>query len=167
MLVFGLLFTGILSRFIFHAPNFTPVVALALFGGTYLKKKQALVLPWALMFLSDMVIGFHNMMFFTYGSVLLIAMVGLWVKERKSAAMVMGASLASAILFFIVTNFGSWMVMYPHTLRGLQQCYIAAIPFFRYTLFSTLVYSGVFFGLYELAAYFLRNTRYARFLLAA
>ena len=167
MLVFVLLIIGVLSRILLHVPNFTPVVALALFGGTYLKKRQAIILPLALMFLSDLIIGFHNIMLFTYGSVLLIAAMGLWLRKHKTVGMIFTASIASAIVFFIVTNFGSWLVMYPLTFSGLKQCYIAAIPFFRFQLLSTLAYGGVFFGLYELAAYFVKDTRYAKLLLIA
>ena len=118
------------------------------------------------MAVSDFMIGFHNIIFFTWGSVLLIAMIGLRLKERKKLSTVLGASLLSAVLFFVVTNFGSWLVMYPHTGNGLMQCYVAAIPFFRYTLFSTLGYGVVLFGLYEIIAAFVKNTRYAEILLA-
>jgi len=167
MLVFVLLIIGIFSRILWHVPNFTPVIALALFGGTYLQKRQAIILPISLMLLSDMIIGFHNIMFFTYSSMLLIALLGIWLKSRKTMPNILGASILSAVVFFIITNFGSWLVMYPHTVAGLQQCYIAAIPFFRYQLFSALAYGGVFFGLYEVTAHFIKDTRFAKVLLTA
>ena len=59
-----------------------------------------------------------------------------------------GATVASAILFFAITNFGVWAIdhLYPRTLAGLASCYIAAIPFFRNTLLSGLFYSALLFG---------------------
>ena len=137
MLAICLLVLGIFSRLIVHSWNFTPVIALALFGGVYLKKKQlAIMLPLALFAVTDMILGFHQMMFFTWGSVVLIAAMGLWVKKNKNLKTVLGGGLASAVLFYVVTNFGVWLVsgMYPHTWAGLSECFILAIPFFRGTL---------------------------------
>jgi len=165
MLALVLLFLGIVSRLIIHTPNFTPVIALALFGGFYLNRRQAVIVPLALMVVSDFLIGWHATIPFTWGSVLLISGLGLWARQKKSAAMVLGTSLFSSILFFLLTNFGSWLAMYPLTLEGLQTCYVAAIPFFRSTVVSTLVYAGVFFGLYELTASRVKNTRLASILL--
>lgn len=167
MLAFGILFLGIVSRLVFHLPNFTPVIALALFGGVYLKRSQAVYVPLALMAISDLVLGLHATMPFTWGSVLLISLIGLWVRNRKSVSTVLGSSLASAVLFFVVTNFGAWLTMYPLTSEGFRACYIAAIPFFRNTLVSTLVYSAILFGLYEAVALRVRNTRLASVLLSA
>ena len=165
MLAVGILLFGIGSRLIVHAPNFTPVIALALFGGVYLTRRQALWVPMALMALTDLFLGFHAVIPFTWGSMLLISGIGFWVRGRKNAATILGASLFSAILFFAMTNFGAWLTMYPHTAQGLSQCYIAAILFFRNTLASTLVYSVVLFGLYEIIARRVRNTRLAHILL--
>lgn len=165
MLALAILFLGIVSRLIVHAPNFTPVIALALFGGFYLNRRQAVIVPVALMVASDFLIGWHATIPFTWGSVLLISGLGLWARQRKSAGMIFGTSLFSAIVFFLVTNFGSWLTMYPLTVEGFQTCYLAAIPFFRSTLVSTLVYAGILFGLYEVTASRVKNTRLASILL--
>ncbi len=167
MWAIGILFLGIFSRLAFHAPNFTPVIALALFGGVYLNKRQALVVPVALMAVSDLFLGLHPTIPFTWGSLVVISAIGLWVRNRKSGLSVLGSSLFSAVLFFVVTNFGAWLAMYPHTAAGLQNCYIAAIPFFRSTLLSSRVYSVLLFGMYELIALRVRDTRFAGLLLSA
>ena len=140
---------GILSRVVVHTANFTPVLSLALLGGMYLKGRQAVLVPLALMIISDCMIGFHNAMFFTWGSIILISVLGLHIKEKKSVATVLGSSICSALIFFVVTNFGSWLAFYPHTTAGLRQCYILAIPFFRSTLVSSVSYSLVFYSAYE------------------
>jgi len=162
LLAFVILIVGVASRIFTHLPNFTPVVALALFGGAYLKKEQAVIVPLLLMIISDCVIGFHDTFLFTWGSVAAVALLGLHLRERKSAGSVLVYSLSSAVLFFIVTNFGAWPALYPHTAAGLLECYVAAIPFFRYTLISTLVYSIIFFGAYEGIAARVKETSLAR-----
>lgn len=167
MLAVALLILGVSSRLIFHSPNFTPVIALALFGGVYLKKSQALYVPIVLLAITDLILGLHPTMPFTWGSVLVISAIGLWVRNHKSVATVLGSALFSSILFFVVTNFGSWLAMYPHTAEGFRNCYLLAIPFFRNTLLSTLVYSAVLFGLYEWIVLWVRNTRLASVLLSA
>ena len=94
---------------------------------------------------------------------MLIGLIGLWLRERHDWLHLTAASLGSAVLFYIVTNFGVWLLgYYPMNLKGLIDCYVLAIPFFRTMLVSTLVYSFVFFGLYELIASRVKNTRYAQ-----
>ena len=168
MLAIILLICGIALRFIPPAPNFTPVTAIALFGGFYLSKKHAVLLPLSLMILSDIFIGLHDTILFTWGSFVLIAAIGLWVKQRKSPAIILGASILSSVVFFLITNFGAWLSpLYPNTWEGFINCYTLAIPFFRTTLASSLLYSVVLFGSYELIAAWAKRTRFARVLLSA
>ncbi|OGX37795.1 MAG: hypothetical protein A3C36_03495 [Omnitrophica WOR_2 bacterium RIFCSPHIGHO2_02_FULL_52_10] len=161
MLAFWLLVIGVVSRLVVHAWNFTPVIALALFGGVYLKKKQALILPLALLAVSDIILGFHETMFFTWGTILLIVGIGFWVRKNKNLTTVVAGGLASAVLFFITTNFGVWLVsgMYPMTWAGLTECFVLAMPFFRNELLSTFIYGVVLFGGYEAVAAWAKNTR--------
>lgn len=167
MLAILLLAFGVISRLIIHLPNFTPVIALALFGGVYLKKQQAVILPVLMMVIADLFIGIDATFLFTWGSMAAIALIGLWVRKNKSFATVAGSSLSSSVLFFLVTNFGVWLVqnMYPHTLAGLIECYVMAIPFFGPTLVSTVVYTAVLFGGYEWTAARLSKTRLAHIVL--
>ncbi len=166
MLAIALIVLGILTRFLPHAPNFNPVIAIALFGGYYLNKKYAVLVPLLLMIMTDLFLGLHNVILFTWGSVILITILGIVQKKRKSVLTVGVSSLASAILFFLITNFGVWLSgWYPHTLQGLLNCYTMAIPFFRATLLSTIIYATVMFGAYELIARRVRNTRFATVLL--
>ncbi len=145
-------------RLVPHAPNFAPIGAMALFGGAYLGKRYALALPIAAMFLSDLFIGFDGITsrLTVYGSFLVIGLIGLWLRERKSFQNVVLASLAASVLFFVITNFGVWAfgTIYPRTVEGLLACYVAAIPFFRNTLAGDLFYTGVFFGGYTLVSKF-------------
>lgn len=167
MLAVGLLMLGVISRLIIHLPNFTPVIALALFGGVYLRKRQAVILPVLIMIIADLFIGIDATFPFTWGSMAAIALIGLWVRKNKNFTAVAGSSLLSSALFFLVTNFGVWLVlnMYPRTLAGLIECYVMAIPFFGPTLVSTVVYTAVLFGGYEWAAVRLQKTRFAQVVL--
>lgn len=164
MLALIIISFGILSRVAVHTPNFSPVYSMALLGGMYLKGRQALLVPLSLIVISDCIIGFYPGIFFTWGSIALISMLGLWLKERKSFTTVLGGSMASAVIFYIVTNFASWLTLYPHTAAGLQQCYILAIPFFRSTLVSTMAYSLVFYTAYEWIVKRSQGTALARLL---
>jgi len=160
-----LLSLGILSRFIPHAPNFTPVIAIALFGGVFLRRSQAVILPMALMVATDMLLGLHEMVIFTWGSVLVISYIGLWARKSPTFGKVLLASVGSAVLFFAVTNFGAWLAYYPQTWEGFVTCYTLAIPFFRGTLASTLLYSALMFGGYEFLAARIKASRLAPVLL--
>ncbi len=164
MLALFIISFGILSRIAVHTPNFTPVLSLALFGGLYLKGRQGVGVPLLLMVLSDIVVGFHDTMVFTWGSILAISLMGIWLQTRKNFVNVAAASLVSSFVFFVVTNFGAFLSLYPHTLAGLQECYIAAIPFYRSTLISTLAYSVVLYTGYELLLKRSQTTALARLL---
>jgi hypothetical protein len=136
-------------RLIPHPPNFTPIGAMALFGGAYFGKRGlAFVAPIAAMLLSDAILGFHSGMPFVYASVALIVLIGQVALSRPTFLRVGAAALASSILFFVITNFGTWLVsgIYPMTASGLATCFVAAIPFFQNTLAGDLFYSAVLFG---------------------
>jgi len=167
MLVFSLIIIGILLRFAPHAPNFTPIAAIALFGGAYLSKKHALIVPLALMIISDLFIGMHNVVVFTWGGFLLTSILGFSLKKHKSVYKIAGLSVVSAFLFYLISNFGVWMMgWYPRNLKGLIDCYVMALPFLRNFAASTLIYSAVFFGSYELVARLVKNTKFSRVLLS-
>ena len=165
MLALSLLLIGVASRFLPHAPNFSPVIAIALFGGVYLRRSQALWLPLVLMMLTDLVLGLHATVPFTWGSVLAAGVIGLWARQNPGASRIIGGAVASAVLFFVVTNFGAWLTFYPLTREGFVSCYTLAIPFFRMTLLSTLAYAFVLFGVYELVSRRVRGTKLAPVLL--
>ncbi len=165
VLALGLLIIGILSRFIPHEMNFTPVLAIALFGGVYLRRSQALWLPLLLMVMSDLVIGLHAAIPFTWGSIIMCALIGLQVRKAVTPLRILGGAVMSAVLFFVVTNFGSWLMYYPQTWEGFVSCYTLAVPFFRMSLLSTLCYSAVLFGIYELVSRKVKNTHLAPVLL--
>lgn len=148
---------AVILRLIPHIPNVAPIAAIALFGGVYLNKRYAFVVPLIAMFLSDIFLGFHSTMLYVYGSFLLTGVIGLWLKTHKTVKNVVFASLFSSLLFFVITNFGVWLsgAMYAKTLSGFFECYTLAIPFFRNTILGDLFYTGVFFGGYEVVHHFL------------
>ncbi|KKP86593.1 MAG: hypothetical protein UR87_C0015G0004 [candidate division CPR3 bacterium GW2011_GWE2_35_7] len=155
ILILVLVSLGILSRFLDHPANFTPIAAIALFVGVKLNSKIAPFVSLIMIVISDFFIGLHDVIFFTWGSFLIISLIGIYIRNRKGILPIIGGALVSSILFFIVTNFGVWMVgkWYELNLIGLIKCYTLAIPFFRNTLLGDLFYTGIFFGVYELALY--------------
>lgn len=147
-----LIVVSIASRFLPLAPNFSPIMAVALFSGfLFANKKAAMLIPIVAMFLSDLVLGLHSTMISVYLSFGIIVLLGTSMKSA-SVKSVLGHSLAGAVIFFLVTNFAVWVAgWYGHTFAGLISCYEMAIPFFRATLASSLIYSLVLFGGLHLA----------------
>src|SRR5204863_5036010 len=150
---------AILSRFAPHPPNFSPVYAALLFGGAYLKTRDSVWYPVALLSASDFVLTtqVYQMQFvWRQESLILlafaaVALIGRWLRNRVSARTVLAASLAGPTAFFLISNFAVWLVlkMYLPTWEGLVACYLAALPFFGNSLLSGLLYSGLLFGAYE------------------
>jgi len=152
--LFALLVGAILLRWLPHPPNFTPVLAVALFGGAVFSTRwQAFGLPLAIMFVSDLLIGLHGLIPVIYALLLLIVLIGRRLGSRPGfVSVALGATLAS-LLFFVGSNLAVWLVggLYPPTATGLLACFTAAIPFYPNTLFSALFYSVLLFGLLRMA----------------
>ncbi len=153
--------TAAIARLLPHPPNFTPIGAMALFGGVYFARKEtAFVVPLAAMFLSDLVLGMTTYghaiwkpMPFVYVSFALTVWLGRLVRSKPNPSRIAAATLTGSLLFFIISNFGVWVnwSFYPKTLDGLTACYIAAIPFFRNMLAANVFYTVVLFGGFRLA----------------
>jgi len=141
-------------RLVPHPPNFTPIGAMALFSGAYLGRKAlAFAAPLGALLLSDVVLGFYHGQATVYFSVALIVMIGMVALSRVSPLRVGAAAILSSVLFFVVTNFGMWLFsgFYPHTIAGLETCYVAAIPFFQNTIAGDLFYATLLFGGFRVA----------------
>jgi Family of unknown function (DUF6580) len=138
-------------RLIPHPANLSPLISMALFSGLMIKNKtQRIVFPISCLLISDYLLGFYSSMAFTYLPVLLTIAIGSVFKHKLSYLKMINASLISALSFFILSNFGVWLLgaLYPHDILGLMACFIAAIPFFKNTLFSTLLFSTIFWLVY-------------------
>ena len=149
----ALILTGIGLRLVPHAANFAPVGAIAIFGGAVLDKKLAWWLPLAIMIASDLIIGLHSAVLFTWGGFALIGLYGMLLREQKTLPKILLGALGSGVIFYVISNFGVWATtgLYPHTLQGLTDCYVAALPFFRTSLLADFVYCAALFGGYALA----------------
>lgn len=169
-----LIVVGALLRIVPHPANVAPIGALALISGAVVPYRWKYAVPLVALAASDLFLGrYHSgIMGAVYGSFAVSVMIGSWlkqsgwlggrnihtahgvVKKRKfgmrALVMVMGASLAGSLFFFLVTNAAVWAFgsMYLHTGAGLMESYLAALPFFRNTVVGDLSYTGVFFGMY-------------------
>ncbi len=161
-LAVGLIIMAALSRFIPHPPNFTPIMAMAIFGPVLFKDKRlAFTVPLLAMFLTDLVIGLHSTMIFVYVSFLIGVLLGFTLINRLKPIRLALTSLFASVIFFLITNFGSWLTsgIYPKSPDGLFQAYFFGLPFFRYTplemfgfsVLSNLIYSFVIYGVIVLA----------------
>ena len=144
---------AVFLRLVPHAPNVSPVAGLALFSGVYIKNKIGFILPLTILFLSDLLLGFHDTMLFVYGSFVVTFLLGRLMRNISPLSLTI-FSLTSSIIFFILTNFGVWLVsgMYELSAAGLINSYVRGIPFFRNTIIGDLVYSFLIFYGYRLVA---------------
>lgn len=159
LVLFGFVLAAALTRLIPHPPNFTPVGAMALFGGAYFASRTwAVAVPLAAMLISDSVLaatrGWHLgwMTLVIYACFGASVWLGAQIGRQPRAFSVARNSLLSALLFFFVTNFAVWAMggWYPMSAGGLISCYVAGIPFFGNTLVGYAVYGVVLFGCFEL-----------------
>jgi hypothetical protein len=147
--VLAIILVAAAVRIIPHPPNFSPIAAMALFGGCYLSNRfLAIAVPLAAMFLSDIVIGFHVTMPAVYLAIGIVAVLGMWLQKRNTASTIALSAVASSVIFFVITNFAVFAQsgLYPQNAHGLVACFVAAVPFFQNSMVGDLFYTGVFFG---------------------
>lgn len=154
LIISGIILAAVLTRLLPLDHNFTPMGAVALFAGAYISNRAlAFVIPLLAMLLSDALMGFPgfaaypSQIIMVYTTFALITLLGTSMRKDKRALRVGATSIASSVLFFVVTNFAVWAGgFYPATVSGLTECYVAALPFFKGTLVSDLFFNTVLFG---------------------
>jgi hypothetical protein len=167
LVAIGLILLAVASRVARHfgwlelPPNVAPITAVAMFSGAFLPRRLTFVVPLTAMLVSDMLIGFYTLpvMIAVYACFAISNLFGLRLRTRRSIMRLAGWTLAGSTIFFLVTNAAVWAFegMYPHTVPGLGQAYVAGLPFFRNTVLGDLGYSAVLFGTYALAVVYWRR----------
>ena len=158
----ALVLFAVLSRFAPHPVNFNPIAALGLFAGAFLPYRRYWLLPLLALLLSDFFLGFYHWvsMLFVYLGFAGGAVIGRLVLSNKQTALLIGGSaFASTNVFFILSNFGTWLsgTLYPLTFEGLATCFVAAIPFYPNSMAGDLFYSYLLFGLFALLQQVISN----------
>ncbi|MGR3809549.1 DUF6580 family putative transport protein [Jiulongibacter sp. NS-SX5] len=164
------------SRLVDHPMNFTPITGLALFSAYAFSGKWKLIVPFAAIILSDIVLeitkgyGFHSGTLMVYGAFAVMIAIGYLLIKKPTIINVLGSAVLASVVFFLITNFalfypevteGSNLQGYPHTMEGVIASYTAGIPFFRNMLLGDVIFTGVLFGIYETANKFIFNKSFA------
>lgn len=152
VVISGMILLAALSRLVPHPWNFSPLEAMALFAGAHIARRWlSMLVPLAALLISDLFLGFYAGIWVTYLCFALIALAGRSLRGG-GALRIAFFGLASAVGFFLVSNFSVWALgtMYPHTAAGLLSCYVSAIPFFHNQLAGVAFYSLLLFGGYAL-----------------
>jgi hypothetical protein len=178
LLAIGTALVAIPMRLIPHLWNCTPIGGLSLYCGSQLRSWEAFALPLVLLAVSNGILAsiqgkqylFSPVLLFVYASYLLYVLIGRTLCRTRSPWRIGAASVLGSLQFFLVTNFGSWLVFsvdptstlvlgelaYPRTLEGLAKCYLLGIPYFWHTLLGDALFTGALFGLHAVLsrAYF-------------
>ncbi|MFY0599997.1 MAG: hypothetical protein JXR03_10025 [Cyclobacteriaceae bacterium] len=152
--------------------TFSPLGAMAMFGGAYfVKKRSSYLFPILILLISDIVLMqtlyapfrsglLYEGWYWTYGSFALMVLVGDYIKNKVSVRNFLVGCLASGLIHFVLSNLGVWLsggtnlmtgLPYTRDLSGIMACYIAAIPYFKTLLMGNLIYGTILFGGFELA----------------
>jgi len=146
-------FIGIISRLVPHLPNMTTIGAASVFMGAKFGVKKGMLVMLLTMLITDSIKGLHSVMWATYGALFIAVLIGKYAIGNRRAGWIMGGTLLSSLIFFIVSNFAVWLsphFMYPLTPDGLMRCYVMALPFFRNSLIGDVLYTVIFFGVYDI-----------------
>jgi hypothetical protein len=150
-----------LGRLLPHPPNVTPLGASSLFAGARLNGWMAYLLPILVMAATDPLVGGYTratpVIYFCF---LISVWIGRRVRSTDSPLRIGGACVLASLQFFLLTNLATWMLgtFYAKSLAGLATCYVAALPFFGYTLLGDLFFTAAIFGLYALLTRTIANS---------
>lgn len=151
--------------------NFTPVGAMALFGGAYFSNKwKAVLFPLLTLFISDLIIerlfyhgqfgALYDGWYWTYSAFAIMVFVGKWIIKKVNVKSVLLAAIIVSLSHWLITDFGTWLaggldvatgLPYAHNLEGLIRCYYLALPFIQNVFLGTVFYGAIMFGGFELA----------------
>jgi hypothetical protein len=141
----------LVMRLLPHVSNFSPVAAAALFAGMTLNRQWlAIAVPLAAMLIGDIFLESYGwkMMAVVYGALALPAAIGIFARKARVAYVAIGGALAASLIFYVTTNFAVWALstLYTPDFNGLLECYVAALPFLKYTIAGDLFWSVALFG---------------------
>jgi hypothetical protein len=162
-----LILVAISSRLLPHWHNFTAVGATGLFGAYYYRKQVwAFAIPIIAMWISDLVLNnwiyaaymdgfvwFNEAMLYVYLGFAAIVVTGQLIISKMNSSRILAASVAASIVFFLISNFASFLQnpVYPKSGDGLLMAYAAGIPFFWNTLLANMLYTALIFGVFHWA----------------
>lgn len=167
-----------LSRILPHPWNMTPVVAMAMFGGAYFTNRiWAVLIPLVSLWISDLILDntlyaskagefvwFYGGFYWQYGATAVVSVLAMFSLRKVTVPRFLISALSSAVLFFLVSNFGVWIgnKAFTQDFSGLVKCYTDAIPFFKGTLIGDFFYGTILFGGFELATRYVPRLQLAR-----
>jgi len=151
--------------------GFAPQLAMAIFGGAIFKdKKWAFLLPLLSMFISDALYevlyrngvgtmqGFYEGQITNYVLFGLMTFFGFFIKNYNIGK-IAAAALAAPTAYFLLSNFMVWAsnsplagLGRPKTLNGLMLALSDGLPFYKWSLVATVIFSALLFGSYFLIA---------------
>lgn len=141
------------SRLIPHPPNFTPIIAATILSSIFFNKSTKSISVVIISFLiTDIILGFYPSMMITYLSLILLILLSHNFFTSVNFKNLFFYSLTSSVIFFLLSNFGFWMFsgLYEISFSGLLKCFYMAIPFFKNTILSTIIFSYTFLVIYKL-----------------
>jgi len=180
VMLIGLVIFGFSSRLLIaDIPNFKPIAAIALFSGFFFRRTWMAMLTISLaLLISDWQIGSYHwpIALSVYGILLAGCLLGRYFIGQRSQSFgrrfsksdglrTGAAALMMSCLFFAVTNFAVWAsgLWYPQSTEGLINCYVNAIPFFKYTLAGDVFFTAAIFGCYAMSMVLLpRKSKFAQ-----
>lgn len=153
-LIIALSIVAVLSRLVWHVPNFSPLSSILIFSAFLAPNKKMAILPLLALLTSDLILGFYHwsVMLAVYLATALNIIVGYALKKNPRSLNVISAGIFSSISFFLITNLAVWMTSdwYAKDFNSLMYCFTLALPFFKSTLASSILYSSLLFSVYSL-----------------
>jgi len=140
-----------ISRLIPHPPNFTPISAIAIFSGAMIAdKKLAFLIPFTIVFFTDLIIGMHNYIWAVYLSFAINTFLGILISKNLKFLSIFIVGVFGSLQFYIITNFAVWLNsgIYNYSLEGLLECYTLAIPFYQNSILGDIFYITMLFLIY-------------------
>lgn len=143
--------------------TFTPIAAMALFGGAYFRGAvKPFMFPLLALFISDVILSFtvlapyrsgllYSGWYWVYAAFALMSITGKYLLKNITLKNSMAALFTVTLIHWVISDFGVWLQgsMYPLTAIGYWECMAAAIPYELRFIAGTAVYGAIMFGSFE------------------
>jgi len=157
-------------------PNFSAAYGLLFCAGVFLPRRLSWWLPITVMLLSDILLNcyyqfvlhidaFNATQLVNYGVYAVVVWLGTRFRPGSSFVGLLGGGILGAVLFYLITNTAAWLfnpfgnLEYTKDLAGLLTAltkgtagYAQTWEFFRNTLLSGGLFTGLFVGAMKLTA---------------
>ncbi len=148
---------GIIAGQFHHVLGVAPILGAILCAACFLRPRDLFTVGIGGMLIRDLLMGFSPFTAVRVAGMALVVLAIVALKVRPTWRSLLTGLLVSAPIFHLALAVGDWATgtcgVWPRTPQGLTSALVSALPYFQRSVLGDLLFTGLFLGVYSLAAY--------------